>query len=55
MEDIHQVFIKYNNFLVYGSSLRDTVPVNTGNTTPNTFSIIYSPNTFPHLPVVSWG
>ena len=51
MEDNHQMFIKYHNFLVYRSSLKEKVPVNTRNTTPNTFSISFF--VVPHLPLVS--
>ena len=53
MEDIHQVFIKYRNYLLYRSSSKGKVPVNTRNTTPNTFSISFL--VVPHLPLVSSG
>ena len=36
MEDIHQVFIKNHNFLVYRSSLKEKLAVITRNTTPDT-------------------
>ena len=39
MEDIHQMFVKYHNFLVFKSFSKEKVPVNTSNTTPNTFNI----------------
>ena len=47
MENIHQVFIKYHNVLVYRSSLKEKVPVNTRNTAPNTFNISFF--VVPHL------
>ena len=53
MEDIHQVLIKYRNFLVYRNRLKENDPVNTTNTMPNTFSISFF--VFTHSPHVSWG
>ena len=40
MKDIHQMFIKYCNFLAYRSFLKEKVPVNTRNTTLNTFFLL---------------
>ena len=50
MEDIQQVYIKYHNFMVYRSSLKEQVPINTRNTTSNTFSVSFF--VVPHLSMV---